>query len=58
VLLCLDDFERAQEAFNRLLEVAKIYKLETLNPNTLLQLYALGAQLFLESGAKKKPSSC
>ncbi|GHV32392.1 transcriptional regulator [Clostridia bacterium] len=54
VSLCLDDFERAEEAFNRLLEVAKIYQMETLNPNTMLLLYALGAQLFLAGGNKEK----
>jgi transcriptional regulator with XRE-family HTH domain/phosphopantetheinyl transferase (holo-ACP synthase) len=52
--LCMDDFERAEEAFNRLLEVAIIYHIEKLNPNTMVLLYALGAQLFLSGGNKEK----
>jgi transcriptional regulator with XRE-family HTH domain len=54
VSLYLDDFDRAEKSFNRLLDVAKIYQMETLNPNTMIQLYILGAQLFLSGGDKEK----
>lgn len=54
VSLCLDDFDRAEEAFNRLVEVAKIYRMENLNPNIMILLYALGAQLFLAEGDTEK----
>jgi hypothetical protein len=52
--LCFDDFEHAEETLNRLLEVAKIYQLENLNPNTMVLIYAIGAQLYLSSGNKEK----
>jgi transcriptional regulator with XRE-family HTH domain len=53
-VLCTDEFERAEEAFSRLLEVAKIYHIEKLNPNIMVLLYALGAQVFLAGGNKEK----
>jgi transcriptional regulator with XRE-family HTH domain len=54
VSLCIGDFECAEEAFNRLIEVAKIYRMQNLNPNVMVLLYALGAQLFVAEGDKEK----
>jgi transcriptional regulator with XRE-family HTH domain len=52
--LCVNDFGRAQEAFSRLIEVTRVYRMEDLNPNAMVLLYALGAQLFLAGGDKEK----
>ncbi|MDR1537367.1 MAG: helix-turn-helix domain-containing protein [Clostridiales bacterium] len=54
VALCTDDFGRAEEALKRLMGVAEIYRMESLNPNVMALLYALGAQVFLAGGSKEK----
>jgi hypothetical protein len=39
---------------NRLIDVAAIYRIETLNPHVMALLYALGAQVYLAGGNKEK----
>lgn len=52
--LCAGDMDKAKETINRALSLADIYKLKNLNPNMVIQLYAVGAQIYCQNGFSEK----
>jgi transcriptional regulator with XRE-family HTH domain len=52
--LNMDHIEKAEEAFKRASEFARIFDMKRLNPNNVILLYALGAHLYCVNKFPKK----
>ncbi len=52
--LCIGDFVKAEETYNRLIGLSELYRVESLSPNNTVLLYALGAHMYMSTGNKDK----
>jgi len=48
-LVC-EDFETAQTAYNRAMELIRLFNISKLNPNTVAKAYILGAKMYCKHG--------
>lgn len=54
LLLNADSSEKTGEILRRALSVAAVYDLERLHPNTMAQIYLIGAQVYCSQGSTEK----
>ncbi len=52
--LCIGEFTKAEETYNRLMGMSEIYRIEGIFPNSTVLLYAFGANMYCIAGNKEK----